>query len=445
MGFINNLLAWPSTLGLCACLMDDIPLGALLGTLVFLVFLSAFFSASEIALITLNRYRLRGLAESGHRGARLAQKLLERPDRLIGLILLGSNLVNALFSALTTYVLLRFGITGENAIVIATLIITLVVLILTDLAPKTLAALNPERIAYPSAYILRPLLKISYPVVWSVNLLANGLLRLIGVRVRPRTVEKLTSDELRTLVMEAGVLLPDTHQDMVLAILELEKVTVDDVMVPRGEIEGIDLDADWSDIAEKLGTSRYTRLPVYKGSFDNLVGLLHMRKVLHLLHSGDFNHERLVQLVVEPYYIPQGTALSTALLNFRANRRRTALVVNEYGDILGLVTLEKILEEIVGDFTTAGTPLTREIQRQEDGSVLVQGNVTLRDLNRQLDWDLPTTGPKTVNGLITEQLQDLPESGTSLKLEPYQLDVVQTRGTSVLWARIRRQAATPAA
>ena len=418
--------------------MDDIPISALIGALVFLVLLSAFFSASEIALVTLNRYRLRGLAESGHRGARLAQKLLERPDRLIGVILLGSNSVNALFSALTTYVLLRYDITGENAIAIATLIITLVVLILTDLAPKTLATLNPERIAYPSAFVLRPLLRISYPVVWLVNLLANSLLRLLGVRVRPQTTEKLTAEELHTLVLEAGVLMPDTHQDMLLAILELEQVTVDDIMVPRGEIEGVDLDAEWEDIASQLGTSRFTRMPVYHGSLDNIVGLLHLRKVLHLISSGDFTRERLTQMIVEPYYIPQGTALSTALLNFRGNRRRTALVVNEYGDILGLVTLEKILEEIVGDFTTADSALTTEIQLQEDGSYVVHGHVTLRDLNRQLDWSLPTDGPKTINGLVIEYLQDLPEPGTSLMLGDYQVDVVRTRGTSVQLARIRR-------
>ncbi len=417
--------------------MDDIPISALLGALVFLVFLSAFFSASEIALVTLNRYRLRGLAESGNRGARRAQKLLERPDRLIGVILLGSNLVNALFSALTTYVLLRYGITGENAIAIATVIITLVVLILTDLAPKTLAALHPEQIALPSAFILRPLLKLSYPVVWSINLLANGLLRLVGVRIRPRVAEKLTADELRTLVMEAGVLMPETHQDMLLAILELEKVTVDDIMVPRGEIEGVNLNAGWNEIADKLGSTRHTRIPVYRDSLDNIVGLVHLRKVLHLMHGGNFNHENLIRLMVAPYYIPQGTPLSTALLNFRANRRHTALVVDEYGDILGLITLGRILEEIAGDFTATNTALATEVQRQEDGSYLVQGGVTLRDLNREFDWALPTTGPKTVNGLITEHLEDLPKPGTSLKLGDYQIDIVRTRGTSVQTARIR--------
>ncbi|MBS1236606.1 MAG: rane protein, partial [Proteobacteria bacterium] len=405
--------------------------------LIFLVLLSAFFSAAEISLITLNRYRLRHQAEAGHRGARIAAKLLERPDRLIGVILLGSNSINALFSALTTVTVIRVWGEKESAIGIATVIITLVVLILTDLAPKTLAALRPERIAYPSAFVLRPLLKLSYPVVWFVNGIANGLLRLLGVKVQAGVAERLSADELKTLVMEAGVLMPETHQDMLLAILELEKITVDDVMVPRGEIEGIDLDADWDEISSKLGTSRYTRLPVYRGNLDNVVGIVHLRKVMRLLHSDSFNRESFVPLIIEPYFVPQGTPLSTALLNFRASKRRSALVVTEYGDILGLVTLEEILEEIVGDFTTPGMTLAEEIQPQTDGSFLVHGSVTLRDLNRRLDWDLPTTGPKTLNGLITEFLENLPEAGTSLKLDNYQVDVVRTRGTSVQLARIR--------
>jgi len=423
--------------------VDDIPLSALIGALIFLVLLSAFFSAAEISLVTLNRYRLRHQVEAGHRGARIAARLLERPDRLIGVILLGSNSVNALFSAVTTVTVIRVWGEKESAIGIATVIITLVVLIFTDLAPKTLAALRPERIAYPSAFVLRPLLKILYPLVWLINGMANGLLRLLGVRIQAGLAEKLSSEELKTLVMEAGVLMPETHQDMLIAILELEKVTVDDVMVPRGEIEGIDLDADWNEIAAKLGTSRYTRLPVYRGSLDDVVGVVHLRKVMRLMHSGGFNRESFMPLIVEPYFIPQGTPLSTALLNFRASKRRSALVVNEYGDILGLVTIEEILEEIVGDFTTPGMSLAEEIQPQDDGSFLVHGSVTLRDLNRRLDWHLPTEGPKTLNGLITEYLEDLPEAGTSLRLDGYQVDVVRTRGTAVQLARIRHVPPAP--
>jgi Mg2+/Co2+ transporter CorB len=243
--------------------------------------------------------------------------------------------------------------------------------------------------------------------------------------------------------MEAGVLMPEAHQEMLLAILELEKVTVDDVMVPRGEIEGIDLDSDWDDLVSTLATSRYTRLPVYRGNLDNIVGLVHLRKVLHLMHSGVLNPESFEKLILEPFYIPQGTPLSVALLNLREARRRIGLIVNGYGDILGLVTLEEILEEIVGDFTAPGMALVEEIQPQSDGSYLVHGSVTLRDLNRRLEWQLPTTGPKTVNGLITDHLQDLPAPGTSLKIGEYQADVVRTRGTSVVLARIRRMPGAP--
>ena len=269
--------------------MDDIPISTLFGVLFFLILVSAFFSAAEISLVTLNRYRLRHQAESGHRGARLAAKLLERPDRLIGVILLGSNSINALFSAITTVTVIQLWGEKESAIGIATVIIALVVLILTDLAPKTFAALHPERIAYPSAYVLRPLLKLSYPLVWFINIIANGLLRLLGVKVRARAADKLSTEEFKTLVMEAGALMPESHQDMLLAILDLENITVEDVMVPRGEIEGIDLNADWDDILAQLSTSRYTRVPVYHGNLDKIAGIVHLRKVLHLMRDDNFD------------------------------------------------------------------------------------------------------------------------------------------------------------
>lgn len=421
--------------------MDEIPLNAQIGALVFLILLSGFFSAAEIALFTLNRYRLRNLVRHGHRGAILAQKLLERPDRLLGVILVGNNFANIAASSIAT--LLALHLYGEKSVAVAAGLLTFVVLIFAEVAPKTLAALNPERIAFPVAYVLRPLLYLLYPLVWFTNILANGLLRMLGTSPARKTTDEITADELRALVREADVLIPDSHQDMLLAILELEKVTVDDVMVPRGEIEGIDLDADWSEIASKLGTSRYTRLPVYRGNLDDVVGVVHLRKVMRLMHGDSFNRESFTPLIIEPYFIPQGTALSIALLNFRANKRRSALVVNEYGDILGLVTLEEILEEIVGDFTTPGMSLAEEIQPQDDGSFLVHGSVTLRDLNRRLDWHFPTDGPKTLNGLITEYLEDLPETGTSLMLDGYQVDVVRTRGTAVQLARVRHMPTTP--
>ena len=417
--------------------MDDIPISTLFGVLFSLILVSAFFSAAEISLVTLNRYRLRHQAESGNRGARLAAKLLERPDRLIGVILLGSNSVNALFSALTTVTVIRVWGEKDSAIGIATVIIALVVLILTDLAPKTFAALHPERIAYPSAYVLRPLLKISYPIVWFINIIANGLLRLMGVKVRSRPADKLSTEEFKTLVMEAGALMPESHQDMLLAILDLENITVEDVMVPRGEIEGIDLDADWDNILAQFSTSRYTRVPVYHGNLDKIVGIVHLRKVLHLMRNDNFDRAELMKILVEPYFVPEATPLSAQLLNFRSVKRRVALVVNEYGDIVGLVTLEEILEEIVGDFTSPVPGVLDDVQTQGDGSFVVNGSAHIRDLNRRLDWKLPTSGPKTLNGLIIEYLEDIPEVGTTLILDGYLVEILRTRGTAVQTVCIR--------
>jgi Mg2+/Co2+ transporter CorB len=388
-------------------------------------------------MVGLNRHRLRHLAASGQRAARIAEKLLARPDRLIGVILLGSNSVNALFSALTTVTVIRLWGEKESAIGIATVIITLVVLIFTDLAPKTLAALRPERVALPSVYILNPLLKLGYPVVWVVNLLANGLLRLVGVSVHARRVEEVSPEELRAIILEAGVLIPASHQDMLLAILDLEKATVNDVMVPRNKIVGVNLDSDWDDMVAGLSSSRYTRLPVYRGSLDQVVGMLHVRRVLNLMREGQLNRDALSAAMIEPYFVPSGTSLTQQLINFRESRHRLALIVDEYGDIQGLVTLNEILEEIVGDFTSRVLGKSEDAQLQPDGSYLVKGTVYLRDLNRALGWNLPTEESRTLNGWIVEYLEDLPEPGTSLMLHGYVIEVLRTRGTAVEIARVR--------
>jgi Mg2+/Co2+ transporter CorB len=422
--------------------LADISLGVLIGTLIFLVFLSAFFSAAEIAMVSLNRHRLRHLAASGHRGARIAQLLLGRPDRLIGAILLGSNSVNALFSTLTTVTIIRVWGQEESAIGIATVVITLVILILTDLAPKTLAALHPERIAFPSAFVLRPMLWLIYPVVWVINGMANGLLRLVGVRVQARSADQVSPEELRAIIMEAGMLIPEMHQDMLLAILDLEKVTVDDLMVPRGKIEGVNLDADWDDIVKQITSSHYTRLPVYRGSLDNVTGIIHVRRVLNLLREEKLDAESLEQAIIESYFIPSGTTLTTQLLNFRKVKHRLGMVVDEYGDIKGLVALDDILEEIVGDFTTQAMGKLEDVHPQPDGSYLVRGNVSLRDLNRMLGWNLPTDESHTLNGLIIEYLENLPEPGTSLMVHGYMVEILRTRGTAIEVARVR-PAATP--
>ena len=415
--------------------MADISPGVLIGALVFLIVLSAFFSAAEIGLMTLNRYRLRHLEQSGHRGARLASRLLARPDRLLGLILLGNNFANIAASSVAT--LLALELYGEKAIAIAAGLLTFVILVFAEVAPKTLAALNPERVAFPAAYVLAPLLRVLYPLVWLTNILANLFLRAFGVSVHRQRSHEVTAEELRALVREANVLIPASHQDMLLAILDLEKVTVDEVMVPRNRIEGVDLDADWDDIVRQLTGGRYTRLPAYRGSLDNVVGIVHIRRVLNLMHENRLDRAAFDQLVVEPYFIPAGTPLNTQLLNFKQVKRRLGLVVDEYGDIQGLVTLDMILEEIVGDFTTRALGQIEDVHPAPDGSFLVRGSVSLRDLNRQLGWELPTEASHTLNGLILEYLEDIPEPGTSLMVHGYAVEILRTRGTAIELARVR--------
>lgn len=415
--------------------MNDLHLGALFGSLVFLLVLSAFFSGSETALMTLNRYRLRHLAAAGHPGARLAERLLQKPDRLIGLILLGNNFVNILASSLATIIAIRLG--GEGAIPVAAGLLTLVVLIFSEVAPKTLAALHPERIAFPASWIYTPLLRLLFPLVWLVNLMANTVLRLLGTYPEDAEGNALSREELRTVVNEAGAMIPKRHQKMLLNILDLEKVTVDDIMVPRSEIDGIDLDNPIDVILEQLEQMPYTRVLAYRGSLDRVVGFLHARRVMQAQLDGELTRETLERLIREPYYIPEGTPLNRQLLNFQRNRRRTALVVDEYGDVLGLVTMADLLEEIVGEFATDPADAIADVLPQDDGSFLVDGSANLRELVRTMHWELPTDGPKTLNGLIVEHLESIPETGTSLMVAGYPIEVVQIQDNAVKTARIR--------
>ncbi|TCK18935.1 Mg2+/Co2+ transporter CorB [Thiogranum longum] len=414
--------------------MDDIPLSVLFGILALLIILSAFFSGSETGLMTLNRYRLRHLVRARHRGAVRAQKLLERPDRLIGLILLGNNFVNILASTLTAVI--AFRIAGEAGLMAGAALLTLVILIFSEVTPKTLAALHPERVAFPAAFIYGPLLTVLYPFVWVVNIFANSILRMMGIRPEQDATHTLSQEELRTVVLEAGAMIPKRHQDMLLNIIDLEKVTVEDIMVPRKEITGIDLEEEWSTIMRQIISSQYTRLPVYRGSIDHVVGFIHLRKILPLLKLDELDKEALEKSIREPLFIPENTPLNRQLLNFQRERRRVGLVVDEYGDIQGLVTLEDILEEVVGEFTTDPSTRSKDIMPQEDGSYLVTGTATIRELNRALNIELPTDGPKTLNGLVLEYLEAIPEPGTSLLLSGYPIDIVQTQGNLVKTLRI---------
>lgn len=413
---------------------DEVPLAALLGALVLLLLLSAFFSGSETALMRLNRYRLRHQARDGHRGAQLAEKLLKRPDRLIGLILLGNNLVNFTAVALVTLIALRVG--GEPAVAIATLLLTIVVLIFSEAAPKTLAALHPERIAIPAAVIYYPLLMVTYPIVWLVSVTSNGVLWLLGVRGSDASIRSLSSEELRTIVYEAGSLISRKYRSMLINILDLEKVSVDDVMVPHNEIVGIDMDDDLDDILEVIRSSEHTRLPLYRDNIDNVTGVLYLRRIANLSIERSLDKRIIESLCEEPYFVPEGTPLSTQLVQFQRARQRFALVVDEYGDIQGIVTLEDILEEIVGEFTTVPANDDEGITREAGDRYLVTGTTNIREMNRVMNWSLPTDGPKTLNGLIIEYLERIPTPGTCLKIDNYPIEIVQSDENRVQTARI---------
>lgn len=414
--------------------MEDISLNILFTTLFFLIILSACFSASETAMMSLNRYKLRHQVQTGHAGAIRAQRLLDRTDRLIGLILLGNNFVNILASSIATLIALR--LMGQAGIAIATGMLTFVILIFAEVAPKTLAAMQPERVAFPASYILEPLLKISYPLVWLVNIMANAVLRSLGVPPKTGAMQHLSSEELRTVVNEAGALIPRRHQEMLISILDLEKASVEDIMVPRNEIVGLDISDDTQVILKQLIHSQHTRLPVFRDNIENVIGFVHARNALHILAEGEFSKEKLLGICRDPYFIPEGTPLNTQILGFQREKRRIAFVVDEYGDIQGLVSLESILEEIVGEYTTDIAASSKDIHPQDDGSFLVDGTAYIRELNRTMDWELPTDGPKTLNGLIIEYLESIPEPGTSVLISGYPIDIVQTGNNTVKTIRI---------
>jgi len=409
--------------------LNEASLTALFFLLAGLIVLSAFFSSSETGMMSLNRYRLKHMAKTGHRGARRAQSLLQRTDQLIGVILIGNNFVNILASSIATVIAIRLW--GDAGIAIATVALTIVILIFAEVTPKTLAALFPEKIAFPASHVLGPLLKILYPVVWAVNLFTGLILRMLRVSPDDANSEHLSREELRTLVNEAGALIPSKHKDMLVSILDLEKVTVNDIIVPRNEIVGVDLDDDIETILRQLRTSQHTRLPIYKGDINNIQGVLHLRNVSRLLMQDDVNKAMLMQLSREPYFIPESTPLNTQLINFQKARRRFGIVVDEYGDVLGIATLEDILEEIVGDFTTDYSETSPDIIPQDDGTFIIDGSAAVRTINKNLNWKLPTDGPKTLNGLITETLESIPETNVCLVIHGHRAEVLQIKDNVV--------------
>jgi len=424
-------------------LSDDFPLGLLFGLLFLLVCLSAFFSSSETGMMSINRYRVSHQANSGDRPAKRVLRLLARPDRLIGVILIGNNLVNNLAAALATVLAIHyFGeVTGPA---IAPLILTIVILIFAEVGPKTYAAIKPERIAYPASVALEPLLKVLYPLVWLGNTISNGLLRLIGVKSLTGNGDHLTRDELRTVVHEAGTMIPRRHQAMLLSILDLENVTVNDIMVPRHEVVGIDLEDELESILAQIRTSQHTRVPVFKGDINNIIGMLHLRNAARFLSKDEVTKAAIVQEAREPYFIPESTPLHTQLLNFQQQKRRTGIVVDEYGDVEGLVTLEDILEEIVGEFTTDMAGMHQEMHLQDDGSYVIEGTANIRELNKSLGWQLPTDGPKTLNGLILEHLESFPEGPTCLQVGNVRMEIIEVKDKVITsarcWQHVRRAA-----
>jgi len=416
--------------------LEDASISSLSILLFILILCSAFFSSSETGMMSLNRYRLKHLAKNNHLGARKAAKLLDRPDRLIGLILIGNNFVNILASAIATVIAVR--IWGDAGIAIATGALTLVVLIFAEVTPKTLAAMYPEKIAFPASYVLTLLLKVFYPLVFAVNLITNGIFRLLGIKTTGEDAHNLSTEELRTIVNESGALIPQSNQSMLLGVLELSEVTVNDIIIPRNEVEGIDLDNDMDQILEQLSKTKHTRLPVYRGDINQIVGVLHMRNLAQLIQQGKVTKPAIMAVVHEAYFIPESTPLQTQLLNFQKESRRIGVIVDEYGDVQGIVTLEDILEEIVGELSNDQSDIHEDIHQQEDGSYFIDGSANIREINKALNWELSTEGPKTLNGLITEQLESIPDANVCIKINEYRLETLQISDNLIKTVRVQR-------
>lgn len=426
--------------------MNDAPAIILLVSLLILLVVIAFSSGTEVAMLSVNRYRIRHRAQAGSRTAKLLERLLAKPDDWLGANLVILAAASSFASAIATILAQRTGHPYAVPVVISGL--TVVIIVFCELAPKIYAATHPEPVALSSAYIYRALVWIARPGLWITNVLAYSLLRLFGVVRSSRAAQALNTEELRTVVAEAGPLIPQRHRQMLLSILDLGQVTVNDIMIPRQEIAAIDVRENWDDLLDQLRQTPHTRLPVFDGELDSIIGILHMKRVAQELARGTLTPERLFEIAKsrEPYFVPEGTPLNVQLSNFQRNRRRLAFVVNEYGDIDGLVTLEDILEEIVGEFTTdPATVIHKDVHVEKPGIFIVNASATIRALNRALQWQLPTDGPKTVNGLLLERLETIPEPGTALKVGEYQFEVLQTGDNTIKTVRVHAPATARAA
>ncbi len=418
--------------------MDEFSLGTLFLALVVILILSGFFSSSETSMMALNRHRLNHLVRKGNKSAKLTSKLLAQTDKLLGSILFGNTLLNVAAATLTEIIVLRlFGHDNSTALIVGTLTITFVILVFSEIMPKVIAASHPERVALLASYALSFFIKLFYPVVFIATMIVRGALGLLRIKVQTdQSKQKVSLEEVRMLVLEAEQFLPHKHQKMLLNLVDLERVAVNDVMIPRNQIEALDINADTELLRQQLATCHHTLLPIYEDSQSNIIGILHVRKSLSLLQHETFSKEELRELLLEPYFIPTNTTLLTQLQHFQERQLRLGLIVDEYGELLGLVTLENILEEIVGDFTTQSPAQTGKYFRQEDGSLFIEGSTLLRDLNRKMGLNFPLDGAKTLNGLILEHLEDIPEAGTSLKISGYPIEIMQTQDRVVKVARI---------
>jgi len=421
--------------------MDEIPLSAQFTALAVLLVCSAFFSMSETAMMASNRHRLRHLASQGDRGAKLALELLGRTDKMLGVILLGNNLINAAAATLVSVITIELFGEEKWALSVGTLLVTFAILVFSEITPKILGAAHADRLARVLAFVLWPLLRFAYPVVWFVNLFVDALLRLL--RLKPAgggENSRLSVDELRSVVLESSNFIPQQHRAILLNLFELEQLTVADIMTPRGEIEAIDIAAPIETIKTQLATSFHTRVAVFENDPANVVGVLHQKRLLAEAFAGEIDHAALRERMSEPYYIPAATPIYTQLQFFRENRERLGLVVDEYGEIEGLVTLEDIIEELVGKFTTRQSDVGGSLSWNDDGVVLVDGSAGLRELNRMLDLEFPLDGPRTLNGLIVEHLQDIPEVGVGVRVGGVPMEIVQTQDRKIKMVRLHRPA-----
>ena len=416
--------------------MDDIPLGTLALALVVLLVASGFFSIAETAMMAANRYRLKHQAQRGARGARLALSLLERTDKLLGVVLLGNALLNAAAATIASIITVRLFGQGEAALALGTIVVTFLIVVFSEITPKVVGAAYADRLAPLVSYLLAPLLRFMRPVVWFVNLFVQGLLRLFRFRPAEQSSTTLSQEELRSLVLEGAQYFRGKHKTMLANLMDLEAISVDDVMTPRSHIHALDLSEKPATLREQLVTSYHTRLPVCEGSLDNVVGLLAVKSILHAMQSGEIDAERIRALMRPPYFVPLGTPLLTQLSQFQSDRQRLGLVVDEYGELQGLVTIEDIVEEIIGEFTTQAPGGSESFRREADGSVVVDGMAPLRTLNRRLGTRFPLDGPKTLNGLIVEHLGDIPDAGVTFKVDEQSVEIVQTQDRAVRVVRL---------